>query len=65
MTSSQEIAEEVAGMISDRIGESLHDGEIFGINARDCHPEGPVAVIELYDKRVIRITVEVSGETGE
>lgn len=48
----QEIAEEVAGLIADRIGEACSargDVELDGLVADDAHNEGATAFIELSD----------------
>lgn len=61
---NDEITEEIAGMISDQIGSSIHHGSVTGIEAKNFWPEGPVTVIELTDGRVVRVKVEISERLG-
>lgn len=62
-TRDDEIIAEVAGMISDEIGERLrHGGGDYCPPAVDFHPEQTRAVIDLEDGRQLVITVRLKGE---
>jgi hypothetical protein len=57
-----ELAEDVAGLVSDRIGEAMSlrgDAEAVNAIVTDSHADGNVAVLYLQDGGRLRITVEV------